>query len=141
MTTTKTCLRCGGTFEAKRSTARYDDSCRINVNRENTAARKRDIDEQRAEVRVIAESLRPYLMPEMYDRVDVYLQSIGIAHHEQPPIVPDRMPAGTMSNAGPDEGCSTTRLDLEAELEARRLEVIVHDWFTEHPNWLDGVNG
>ena len=90
---------------------------------------------------LVAESLREYVDATMWSTISEWF-----AAHDNPlpndplPLVIDRMPASARSAAGPNEGITTSDGDLAAMLEARRLEVIAHDWFRENPNWAVGVN-
>lgn len=137
---TSICGRCGLSFEHKRVGAKFCPSCHVTINREKQVERNAAVRVAQSEVLAVAESLRPYLMPEHYAKIEDYLAELGVPMPEAG-ISHDRMPDGTMSNGGSDDGMSTTDIDLADVLDVRRLEVIAHDWFIEHPNWQEGLYG
>ena len=92
-------------------------------------------------IREVAENLREYLDPSHYPMVDEYVASLGIPRSSALPVVADRMPAGSSSDNGSDDGVSTRYKDLAEELETKRAEVMAHRWFTENPHWTVGLCG
>lgn len=136
------CVDCGAPIDRKPRGPKPKrcPPCAKRVDREKRAERHRDIEADRALVRSVAENLREYVTPDMWARVEDYVAAIGVRPNTEPPLVPDRMPDGTLSDAGPDEGTSTNWTDLAADLEQRRMSVIMHEWFADNPRWLDGVN-
>ena len=135
---TSPCQQCGNPFDHRQRNARFCPDCRRAKHRALVASRDARAREARAEVQAVAESLRPYLMPDQYARVEEYIAALGVPVRDAP-VVHDRQPDGTMSNGGSDDGVSTTDEALASDLEARRLAVIAHDWFTEHPAWQAGL--
>lgn len=135
------CSRCGTDVTVKpHGRPKYCPPCGVVVNREKQLERNREVEADRRLLREVANNLRGYVTADMWARVEDYLDSLGLPPDSEPPIVPDRMPDGTMSDGGPDEGVSTNWKDLQQELDERRMRVIMHDWFTDNPRWLDGVN-
>lgn len=50
-------------------------------------------------------------------------------------LVPDRMPSGANSPAGPDEGSSTYYAELAEELGVSALVAAQHPWWEANPHW------
>ena len=136
------CLDCGVIIvqAARGRTARHCAECRVKRKLAQDAERSAAIRADQDLLRQVAESLRDHLDPSMYVKVDEYVASLGVqVTRDTLPLSHDAMPDGSFSNAGSDDGMSTTYPDLQADLDARRLEVIVHDWFAEHPHWTVGL--
>ena len=75
----------------------------------------------------------------MYPRISDYAESLD-AYDRSLPIVPDRMPDGANSPAGPDDGTSTYFGDLADELDAHARMVAQHPWFAANPHWAYGLH-
>jgi predicted nucleic acid-binding Zn-ribbon protein len=135
------CLRCGEPYEQKRRQAsHFCPTCREANKRERDSQRQR---ENRA------------LKREMLDQLDAWVQHGGMsddyAANLEPCIddyvtqqksgdsrfdaVPDRMPTGANSPAGPDEGCSTGWSDLAETLDQQARRAAEHQWFADNPHW------
>lgn len=141
MTATIPCVECGEPIERKPRgpKPRHCRPCAKRIDNAKRTERRREIESDRAVVREIANNLREYVTDDMWATIEEYIAGIGVTAKDAP-IVPDRMPDGAMSDTGPDEGTSTGWADLADELERRRMRAIMHDWFTDNPRWLDGVN-
>ncbi len=143
--TTIPCVRCSAPIERKLGRGRkpkYCQDCAIIINREKQRDRDKAIHEDQALVRAVAENLREHLDPSHYARLDDYINSLGMASHLnylRAPVVPDRQPVGTLSDAGSNDGVSTYFTDLAADLEYKRMQLVTHDWFKENPRWTDGI--
>lgn len=141
--TTIPCLRCSESFERNsRAPSKYCKPCRKAINVEKQFDRRNVIAEDQKLLREVAELLREHLDPSMYQKVEEYVQSLGVpvVSLGDSGMVADRMPEGSSSPGGSDDGTSTNYPDLFAQLEARRLEVIMHDWFKENPHWTEGMH-
>lgn len=133
------CLRCSEPFDNNsRHPSHYCKLCRKVQKLERDNVKRRRVREDQEILRAVAESMRGYLDPSMYATVEDFVTGLGVImdsdKHE------DRMPVGSNLPAGPDEGMSTTYDDLAEQLDSRRLEVIMHDWFKEHPHWTVGMH-
>ena len=135
-TTTVPCLRCKAPYERKQR-GRHTTFCPV-----CRAGNKLAADRQRAQrvydagqrILDLAASLWPELDDAQRWRAAEYFRDLG--------LVPDRMPPGSTTAAGPDEGRTTSYADLDEELTRRSRAAAEHPWFEEHPHWLfeDGTN-
>lgn len=139
------CQHCGAMFDRARRGAmpKYCTECRVIVDRtkkrDREADARADLASKREEVRRILEPIRDYMTDAMILTAEQYIASIGPDDDGVVPLVEDRMPAGTATPGGPDEGMSTTYPDLATELDQYRIGVIMHDWHAEHPGWWDAA--
>lgn len=138
MTESVPCIDCGKVFERIRRSGRYCSECRARIKRENDKDRRSAAREEQAGLRQLAESMREYLTEDMYATVTEYIDSLGVPLAT--PVTTDRMPPGTLSGFGPNEGMTTEWKDLQLDLDKRRLQIIMHDWFKDNPHWAVGVN-
>jgi len=136
------CLRCSEPFEGKRfgPSVKYCAECRRLRKNEADRDRRQRVREDQALLHRVAESLREYVTPDMWQTIQDYIANVGAVPGSPLSLVVDRMPAGTATHAGPDEGVSTTNPMLAQTLEGQRMRAIMDDWFVEHPHWLEGVN-
>jgi hypothetical protein len=83
--------------------------------------------------------MRDYLTDDMILTAEQYIANLA-PDSDVIPLVQDKMPAGTASPSGPDEGATSEFADLRDELEALRIRAVMHDWHAENPGWWDGEN-
>lgn len=122
------CLRCETSFEQyRRSPSHFCRPCRVIRNREAQRTRSHRSAEQLAE-------LRTRLPAEVSVHLEVYGHALGL-HGQALPAVSDRMPVGTKSPAGPDEGRSTYFAELAGELDTLGREAAGDPWWDENPHW------
>lgn len=134
MIKTSTCIICHAAFAYTTRPTRYCKACRIARDIESKRERRRKVSDDQHMLHTIAEGMRDFLEPSMYAQIEDYIESLGV-HVTRVALVPDRMPAGANTPAGPDEGHSTNYADLAGQLHAKRMGVIMHDWFRENPHW------
>lgn len=133
------CLDCDEKFERKRGQpTSYCPACRAKRNNARHAERRCEREAARRPFVEAAEALRPHLMPSMYQH------AIEVAHElaENGPRVklpPDRMPDGTHSDRGPDDGTSTNWTDLAEHLDQQQARALADEWFTDNPHWREGL--
>jgi len=89
----------------------------------------------RTELREVGDDLRARINEGYHPLLDQYLEAAEIPEDERAPLVPDRMPAGANTPAGPDEGYSTYFHDFGKELDARRRHISNHVWWQANPHW------
>lgn len=150
MTLTLNCLRCGDEYEQeKRRASHFCAACRVEIDREKAAERMRRLRGVSSRVTldiVMGENVSDddgddgsteWLMGAR--RVDVFARAADYIDRVESgglfDLVPDRMPAGHSSPAGPDEGTSTNWTDLAAELDRHARDVAGHYWFGRNPHW------
>jgi len=135
------CQRCAVRFERARRGAmpKHCPDCRAiikrSADRERVATLRAEIEAKRDTLRMILEPMRDHLTDDMILTVEQYIDSLAPDTDGVVPLVEDRMPAGTSSPSGPDEGATSEFEDLRDELEVRRIAAVMHDWHAEHPGW------
>lgn len=125
-------------------------ACRVERKREADRVRVRTWRAEVAEAREnAAEILNGYVnggMDEGYvepirDYVDDIAEEMASTVPRRLDTVPDRMPPGSNSPAGSDDGTSTYFSDLAEDLDRHAREVAKHPWFAENPHWAYGLHG
>lgn len=101
--------------------------------RDAMASARAEVGVNRDRLREILDPMREYMSDSMIMTAEQFLDDL--VPDSDVPFVADRMPAGTSTPSGPNEGATTEFEDLYGELETRRLAAIMHDWHAEHPQW------
>ncbi len=124
------CLRCETPFERKRRgpVVHYCRPCRVERKREYDRAYRRQQDQ-------VIEDLQARLPDEMTVHLDELRGVLGLCEAETLPLAHDRMPAGSKSPVGSDEGRSTYFTDLAGELDTLSREAASHPWWSTEPHW------
>lgn len=139
---TTPCLRCGQDFARKPGRGRpaqYCGPCRPLRTAQVKADQYRTAREEVLALHEIAERLRPQLTPSEWLTLVDYLAGLDTSPGDGFPLVPDRMPSGYLTDAGPDVGVSTGYADLRTELAERRRVALADPWWADNPHWTADI--
>lgn len=144
MSTDLTCLRCRKTFtRPRKSRTHFCTDCREQRNREKTADRMRELRDARRVAEQQIDARIEYGVDPDYAQQwrDIMNDAVEVLRSELAGgMVPDKMPAGANSPAGPDDGCSTGWRDLAEWLDRRAAECAAHPWFEANPHWAHALH-
>jgi hypothetical protein len=142
------CLRCDTQFERKRRgpVSHYCQPCRRD--------RKREYDrEYRLRADEAITELRTRLPDEIAVYLDDYRDVLDLDENETLPVAHDRMPPGSKSQLGSDDGRSTFFRDLAGRLDYLASEVTKHTcqdpedprdcprcFWDENPHWTHDLS-
>lgn len=132
------CLRCKKPYEQKRRQAsHFCPGCRSEIHAEKQRASKREARARERELRAEAdEMVKRGMNPDYVNgRWRQVVDDITAEQDKRETLVPDRMPDGANSPAGPDDGRSTDFGDIGVEIDIRAREAANHQWFKDNPHW------
>jgi hypothetical protein len=129
------CFLCGEPFNRQRISGHYCRACRESVRKRKDAANKR---RKRDELKEALPKVVKEIRPELFVLVNKLAEQEA---RKKVGLVPDRMPEGSSSSYGSDDGRSTYDKELSEDLDRLSWYSACHRWWIDNPHWNIGLYG
>lgn len=127
------CLLCTQPYTRKQVNGHYCKPCQKEVRKRRNALNMRKVREELREAlpRVVSEP-----GPGVFQKLDKAAEQEA---RDTRGLLPDRMPAGSQTPYGSDDGRSTYEKDLSEDLDRLSWYAACHRWWLDNPHWNVGL--